>query len=234
MIRIFVGFDPRETVAYHVFAHSILARASEPVSIAPLMLTQLSRVLTRPRHALQSTDFSFSRFLVPQLCDFEGWALFFDCDMLMLDDVAQLWALRDPDRAIQVVQHSHVPPETTKFLGAPQTRYAKKNWSSAILFNNARCRALSADYVNRASGLDLHQFRWLDGDHEIGALPGRWNHLVDYDPHLAVTEISNLHFTIGGPYFPAYADCGYADLWRAERARMLAAQDDARRLPRVG
>ena len=116
MIRVFIGFDPRETVAYHVFAHSILARASQPVTIAPLMLSQLGGLLTRPRHALQSTDFSFSRFLVPHLCGFEGSALFFDCDMLMLDDVARLWALRDERFAVQVVKHHHVPKEQVKFL----------------------------------------------------------------------------------------------------------------------
>jgi hypothetical protein len=234
MIRIFIGFDPRETVAYHVFAHSILARASAPVTIAPLALTQLGRLLTRPRHALQSTDFSFSRFLVPQLCGYEGWAVFFDCDMLMLDDVAKLWALRDERHAVQVVKHRHVPPESIKFLGAAQTKYEKKNWSSAILFNNARCRALTPDYVNTASGLELHQFKWLAGDHEIGEIPGRWNHLVDYDPPCAAAEISNLHYTIGGPYFAAYAECGYAREWRAEREAMLTAESRAPALSKAG
>lgn len=234
MIRIFIGYDPRETVAYHVFSHSILTRASQPVAIAPLMLTQLGAIHTRPRHALQSTDFSFTRFLVPYLSGYDGWSLFFDADMLMLDDIARLWALRDDRYAVQVVKHSHVPSESVKFLGATQTRYAKKNWSSAILFNNARCRSLTADYVNSASGLELHQFKWLRGDHEIGDLPHRWNHLVDYDPAAPVSELSNLHFTIGGPYFDAYADCSYASLWRAEREAMLAAEQRPIALPKAG
>ena len=234
MIRVFIGFDPRETVAYHVFAHSILARASAPVTIAPLMLSQLGGLLTRPRHALQSTDFSFSRFLVPHLCGFEGSALFFDCDMLMLDDVARLWALRDERFAVQVVKHHHVPKEQVKFLEQTQTKYEKKNWSSVMLFNAARCRRLTLDYVNAASGLELHQFKWLAGDHEIGELPHRWNHLVDYDPPAPQAEISNLHYTIGGPYFATYADCGYADVWRAEQARMLAAEERPKTLAKAG
>jgi hypothetical protein len=211
-----------------------MARASRPVTIAPLMLTQLSQVYTRPRHALQSTDFSFTRFLVPYLCGYEGWAAFFDCDMLMLDDVSRLWDLRDDASAIQVVKHSHVPAEKVKFLGATQTRYEKKNWSSAILFNNARCRALTPDYVNSATGLELHQFKWLAGDHMIGEIPHRWNHLVDYDPSVPASEVSNLHYTIGGPYFEQFRDCGYADLWRAERDRMLACQARDAALPRAG
>jgi lipopolysaccharide biosynthesis glycosyltransferase len=234
MIRTFIGFDPRETVAYHVFAHSIVVRSSEPVTIAPLALPQLGKLLTRPRHPLQSTDFSFSRFLVPYLCGYEGWALFFDCDMLMLDDVAKLWALRDPRYAVQVVKHDHVPKEGTKFLGAAQTRYEKKNWSSVILFNTARCKRLTLDYVNQASGLELHQFKWLEGDHDIGALPPRWNHLVDYDPPRYVDEVSNLHFTIGGPYFPSFAYCGYADLWREEEAHMLVAEEKQPPLAKAG
>jgi len=222
MIRVFIGFDPRETVAYNVLAHSIGVRASRPVAIAPVALSQLGRVFRRPPHSLQSTDFSFSRFLVPYLCDYQGWSVFMDCDMLMLDDVARLWALRDERFAVQVVKHDHQPQERIKFLGAPQTRYEKKNWSSVMLFNNARCRALTPEYVNNASGLELHQFKWLDGDHEIGALPGRWNHLVGYDPY--TEAVSLLHYTHGGPYFDEYADCEYAECWRRELAALLYAE----------
>ena len=221
MIRVFIGFDPRETVAFHVLSHSIERRASKPVSIAPLALSQLGGLMTRERHPLQSTDFSFSRFLVPHLCDYQGFAIFMDCDMLMLDDIANFWALQDESFAVQVVKHDHVPKEEVKFLGAAQTKYEKKNWSSVMLFNCARCQALTPDYVNSASGLDLHRFNWLGDDDLIGALPSRWNHLVDYDPPRPATELSLLHFTIGGPYFPEYKDCGYADLWRAERENML-------------
>ena len=221
LIRIFIGFDPRETVAYHVLARSIQARASAPVTIAPLALSQLKRVLTRERHALQSTDFSFSRFLTPYLSDYSGWSLFMDCDMLMRDDVARLWELRDERYAVQLVKHDHRPRETTKFLGATQTAYSKKNWSSVMLFNNARCKSLTPDYVNSASGLQLHQFQWLESDAMIGELPHRWNHLVGYDAPGG--EISLAHFTIGGPYFSEYANCSMADEWRAERDAMLYA-----------
>lgn len=223
MMRIFIGYDPREAVAFNVLSHSIHARASAPVMIAPLMLSQLSKVMWRERHPLQSTDFSFSRFLTPLLSGFEGWSLFCDSDMLMLDDVANLWALRDERFAVQVIKHDHKPADTTKFLDQPQRRYEKKNWSSVIMFNNAKCRALTADYVNTATGLELHQFKWLGDDSLIGALPARWNHLVDYDPALPAEQVSLLHYTEGGPYFEAYRNCGYADLWFAERDRMLFA-----------
>jgi len=218
-IRIFIGFDPRETVAYHVLAHSIQARASVPVTCAALALAQLKHLITRERHPLQSTDFSFSRFLVPFLSGYAGWSLFMDCDMLMRDDVARLWTLRDARYAVQVVKHDHKPREEVKFLGAAQTAYAKKNWSSVMLFNNARCRALTPDYVNTASGLDLHQFRWLPSEDLIGELPHRWNHLVGYDAPTA--QISLAHFTIGGPYFAQFAQGPLADAWRAERDAML-------------
>ena len=226
MIRIFIGFDPRETVAYHVLSHSIHARASAPVSIAPLMLSQLGGLMTRERNSLQSTDFSFSRFLTPYLCGFEGWAIFMDCDMLVLEDIVKLWALRDDKYAVMCVKHDHVPKEKTKFLGAQQTKYEKKNWSSVMLFNAAKCAALTPGYVNTATGLELHRFHWLGDDELIGEIPHRWNHLVDYDPEEPPEELSNLHFTTGGPYFEDYKDCGYADLWRAERERMLYAGAD--------
>ncbi|MDD9877767.1 MAG: hypothetical protein OXR84_10040 [Magnetovibrio sp.] len=221
MIRVFIGFDPRETAAFHVLSQSIHARASEPVAVTPVMLSQLGGLMTRERNPLQSTDFSFSRFLTPYLCDFEGWALFMDCDMLMLDDIANLWKLRDDDYAVMCVKHDHVPEEDTKFLGAKQTKYEKKNWSSVMLFNCAKCTALTPDYVNTASGLELHRFQWLDGDHLIGEIPHRWNHLVAYDETVPVSEVSNLHYTIGGPYFDDYKDTDYADEWFDEKDAML-------------
>jgi len=234
MIRIFIGYDPREPAAYHVLCHSILVRASIPVAFAPLALGGLREHLWRPRHPLQSTDFSFSRFLVPHLCGFEGWALFMDCDMLVLRDIAELWEMRDAEMAVQVVKHCHAPRKARKFLGAEQTRYPMKNWSSLMMFNNSRCTRLSPGYVNDASGLDLHQFRWLEGPHEIGGIPAAWNHLVDYAPPRPVEEIANLHYTNGGPYFEDYASCGHADLWFAERNRMLACASPKLALSRAG
>lgn len=219
MINVFIGYDPREAVAFSVLAYSIHARASEPVAIAPLMLSQLKGILTRERHPLQSTDFSFSRFLTPYLSGYSGWSVFMDCDMLMREDIAELWRLRDERYAVMVVKHNHVPRETVKFLGEPQSRYEKKNWSSVMLFNNARCRTLTPDYVNTASGLELHQFQWLETEELIGELPSRWNHLVGYDPPRA--DAALVHFTLGGPYFEEYRDCEYAREWFAERDAML-------------
>ena len=226
MIRIFVGYDPREVVAYNVLAHSIRVRASRPVSIAPLALSQLGGIMTRERHPLQSTDFSFSRFLTPFLSDFSGWSIFMDCDMLVLDDIAKLYDLRDDRYAVMVVKHWHTPREDTKFLDQPQSKYEKKNWSSVMLFNNARCTALTPEYVNRASGLELHQFKWLGDDGLIGELPHCWNHLVGYDAPR--TGMSLVHYTLGGPYFDEFRDCEYSREWFADRDDMLfAAQRSA-------
>jgi hypothetical protein len=226
MIQVYIGYDPREAVAFSVLSYSIHARASEPVLIAPLMLSQLKGVLTRERHPLQSSDFSFSRFLTPYLSGYSGWSVFMDCDMLMLEDIAALHRLRDDRYAAMVVKHDHVPRETVKFLGEPQSRYQKKNWSSVILFNNASCRALTPEYVNSASGLDLHQFKWLGDDGLIGALPDRWNHLVGYSAPRR--DAALVHYTQGGPYFDEYRDCEYSREWFAERDAMLRA---AKRVP---
>lgn len=221
MINVFVGYDPREAVAFSVLAYSIHARASQPVGVTPLMLSQLRGIYTRERHPLQSTDFSFTRFLVPHLSGYTGWSLFMDCDMLVLDDISKLWAQCDDRYAVQVVKHNHVPKEDIKFLGAKQTKYEKKNWSSVILFNNAKCRALTPEYVNTATGLELHQFKWLGNDNLIGELPHRWNHLVGYDA--PSKDVSLVHFTIGGPYFEEYRNCEHAESWRSELERMMYA-----------
>ena len=227
MIRVFIGYDSAEEVAFGVLAHSIHARASVPVATAPVMLSQLKGVFQRTHNSLQSTEFSFSRFLTPWLAGYEGWALFMDCDMLMLEDIAELWKLRDERCAVQVVKHVHVPREDVKFLGHTQTKYEKKNWSSVMLMNCARCKALTPEYVNTASGLELHQFKWLEGEELIGELPSRWNHLAGYDAPRADAAV--VHYTIGGPWFPEYRDCEYAPEWFSEREATFSASGKQQR-----
>lgn len=219
-MRIFIGYDRREIVAYNVLAYSIASQSSRPVSITPLVLPQLEHLLHREREPLQSTDFSFSRFLVPYLCGYEGWSLFMDCDMLLLDDIQKLWQMKDEEKAVMVVKHDYTPKDEIKFLGLTQTKYPKKNWSSLILFNNARCRALTPEYVNGATGLELHQFKWLESEEQIGSLPREWNFLVD-EYSEGDRQPSLLHYTIGGPYFREYRNCSYADRWMQMLKQML-------------
>lgn len=220
MIRLFIGWDSKEKTAFNTFAHSVWRHASEPVLIAPIRLGQI-KTFDRERNPLQSTEFSFSRFMVPYLCGFEGWAIFADCDFLCRGDIAELWKQRDDTKAVQVVKHDYTPVQETKFLGNVQTKYQRKNWSSLILFNNARCTALTPDYVNTASGLELHQFKWLH-ESEIGGIERKWNHLVQeygYDPKARM-----VHYTLGGPWFNEYATCDYADEWFYEN-RLLSRCD---------
>jgi len=223
--RVFIGYDRTEPVAYHVLSHSILTRATMPVSITPLFRDALAREgFTRARGPLESTDFSISRFLVPHLSDYHGWSLFLDCDMLCTVDLAELIfeMLHQPDKAVLVCQHDYTPATTTKFHGQTQTAYPRKNWSSCIAFNNARCAALTPDYVNTATGLELHRFTWIQ-DEQIGTLPLEWNWLVGEYP--SNNEAKILHYTTGGPWFAHYALCDHADLWRAERNAMLSAKE---------
>ena len=211
MINIFIGYDSKEKVAYNVLSHSIIQNSTKPVAITPIALNHLKDDFVRERNSLSSTEFSFSRFMIPHLMNYQGWALFMDCDMLMFEDVSKLWRMRDDSKAIQVCKHDYIPREKTKFLGQPQTAYPKKNWSSFMLMNCNKCSSLTPDYVNRASGLELHQFKWLEGDHLIGDLPLEWNWLVGEYEHK--DDVNNVHFTKGGPWFDEYAKCDYSQDW---------------------
>lgn len=216
MIQIYIGYDPKESVAYHALAQSLMDTASEPLSITPLNLKNLS--FSRPRDPKQSTDFAFSRFLVPYLNGYEGRAIFMDCDMVCRADIKELWNEFDFVSAVQVVKHDYTPKAKTKFLGQAQTHYPKKNWSSVMLFNCSHydCRRLTPDYVAIASGLELHQFLWTD---RVGDLPPEWNYLVGEEQDCGFPKL--VHYTNGGPYFNDYRDCELAQDWFNAKARML-------------
>jgi hypothetical protein len=226
-IPIFIGYDPRERAATNVLIDSLYQHSSAPLAITPLVTPQLEAqgLYNRQRDPRQSTAFSFTRFLVPRLMGYQGWAIFMDCDMLARGDIAELWALRDDTFAVQCVQHLHVPGETVKFLGEMQLAYPKKNWSSLMLLNCTRCTALSPEYVNSATGLELHGFHWLAGDHEISGLPEGWNHLVAVQEPAKATGAPLLHWTLGGPWFSEQRTMG-----EGLAAEWFAARDNAFRL----
>ena len=213
MINVFIGYDKNEKVAFNVLSYSILKHSTRPVAITPIYLPNIKDSFIRERSGIESTDFSFSRFIVPHLMNYQGWALFLDCDQLMLGDVAELWRLRDEKYAVQVAKHDYQPQEEKKFMGAVQTKYVKKNWSSVMLMNCDKCKSLTPDYVNSATGLQLHQFKWLENDDLIGEIPLEWNWLVDEPGYEEKENVKNLHYTKGGPYFKEYKDCGFSEIW---------------------
>lgn len=227
-VPVFIGYDPRERAATNVLIDSLYQHSSMPLAITPLVTPQLEAqgLYWRPRDPRQSTAFSFSRFLVPHLMGYAGWAIFMDCDMLCRGDIAELWEQRHEDYAVMCVQHDHIPKENVKFLGEVQSRYEKKNWSSLMLLNCQRCSTLTTEYVNNASGLELHRFHWLADDREIGALPlEQWNHLVDVQDSALAERAALLHWTLGGPWFKEQRGMG-----GQLAAEWFGARDEAMRL----
>ena len=223
MINIFIGYDNKERVAYNVLSHSIIQNSTKPVAITPIALNNLKDDFVRERNSLSSTEFSFSRFMIPHLMNYQGWALFMDCDMLMFEDIAELWRMRDDSKAIQVCKHDYTPKTDTKFLGQVQTKYPKKNWSSFMLMNCKKCTTLTPDYVNKASGLELHQFKWLESEELIGELPLEWNWLVgEYDYK---EDVKNVHYTEGGPWFEDYRECDYSKDWFKNHDECMLGQE---------
>jgi len=226
MLRIFIGYDPREAVAWHTLAHSILRRSSIPVAIAPVMQSQLKGLYTRGRGPTESTEFSLTRFLVPALSRYRGWSLFMDCDMLCRADIAALAAFTEgaADKAVLVCQHDYTPDPARKFLNQVQTNYPRKNWSSVMLLNNPLCKVLTPEYVNTATAQQLHRFEWTE-DSLIGALPMEWNWLVGEGGYKHNPAAKMVHFTRGGPYFNEYRNCDYAEEWFEENRRMNFAEN---------
>ena len=209
MINVFIGFDEGEKVSYHILSESIRRQSSVPVSITPLCLSNIPE-FKRELQPNQSTEFAFSRFLVPYLSDYKGWSLFLDSDMMFRDDIKNLWNMIDKDKSIMCCKHDYIPKQNVKFRGAKNEPFPKKNWSSFMLMNNERCKMLTKEFVETATGLELHQFKWTH-EENIGELPLEWNWLVsEYDYN---KNAKNVHWTLGGPYFKDYAKSDYADEW---------------------
>lgn len=227
--RVFIGYDPREHDAWLVCRDSILAHASIPLCIQPLRMDGLVRAgLYRRSFKVEgpqrydlvdgkpfSTEFSFSRFLVPSLCQFEGQAMFVDCDFLFRADVAELFDLMKPSMAVHVVQRDYRPPEKQKMDGQAQQVYPRKNWSSLMLFNcgHRNCAGLTPGRVSEERGEWLHQFRWCD-TYALGDIPEEWNWLEGWSTNDA-ENVKAAHFTRGVPSMPGYENVRFADEWRA-------------------
>jgi hypothetical protein len=227
-MRIWIGWTPAEMRAWNVAQYSAQKHSSVALDIHRLALGPLCAqgLYTRPSRtdaqgvvwdtisdAPMSTEHAVSRFLVPHLAGHRGWVLFTDGDVLFRRDVAALFALANPQYAVQVVKHVHVPTETLKMDGALQTVYARKNWSSVCLWNAAHPAhaALTVEMINTVPGRDLHRFCWLEDD-LIGALPPWWNYLVGHTT--GVADPALVHFTSGVPDMPGYDAVEYADEWR--------------------
>ena len=218
MLTVYIGWDSREPIAADVCRHSILEHSSIPVNIVMLKQDELRdrELYWRDVDKLASTEFTFTRFLVPELNDFEGTAIFMDSDMVLTTDIAELIEDVDPAKAVSCVQHDYTPPEGVKMDGQQQLAYPRKNWSSMVVWNCAHTdnKKVTKELVNdpEINGAYLHRFSWL-ADKDIGLLGPQWNWLVGWYVEGRDGSPSLLHYTEGGPWFPNHTNCQYADIW---------------------
>jgi len=215
--QVFVGYDTREDIAYQVCEYSI-KRFNPIVQVKPLIQQELrqKKVYWREVDKLASTEFTFTRFLVPHLMNFKGWALFIDCDIIFLEDVTNLFALANEKYAVMCVKHDFKPKPGLKMDGQIQTVYPRKNWSSVVLWNcsHPSNEKITVDSVNNPNydGAYFHRFSWLK-DNEIGELPCDWNWLVGWYKKEDGTPRA-IHYTEGGPWFKNYRKCEYNNEWK--------------------
>ena len=211
-VKIFIGYDPVEALTFHTLVQSIVEKATIHFEIIPLDIRNLP-MYTREKDPKQSNEFSFTRFLVPYLSDYRGISIYFDCDMMLRVDIAEV--LQEiGDKPVYLVKHDYTPKDEYKYFGKKQYTYPRKNWSSFVVWNckHPSNKVVTPTFVNTASAAELHQFKFLK-DNEIGELDVRWNWLVgEYDN--PPKDVKNIHWTIGGPYFKDYKNVDFAKEWR--------------------
>ena len=224
-LNFFIGYDSKEDIAYRVCKYSLLKRASIDLNVTSLKLDELvaKNLYTRSIDPLASTQFTYSRFLVPHLMNFNGWAVFCDCDFIFLSDASNLLQKLDDTKAVYCVKHDYTPKERHKMDGKKQTIYPRKNWSSLILFNcsHSSTKNLTVERVNSETGAYLHQFKWCKDD-EIGSLDERWNWLEGWTSGHNNQKPYAVHYTRGGPWFSEWQDVEFAKEWLLERDEYLS------------
>jgi lipopolysaccharide biosynthesis glycosyltransferase len=211
-IRLVVGFDQREAIAYHVFVQSVIQKSSNPISFYPLSSNSLS--FYNEIHTDRSNAFTYSRFLTPYLMNYQGWAIYLDGDMVCQEDISLLWSLRDSSKAVQVVKHDYKTKSNKKYLNNINIDYPKKNWSSVIIWNCAhpKNKLLTPELISSSDGKFLHRFMWLD-EEDIGELPVEWNWLaIEYPPN---PNAKLIHYTLGTPCFSEYSQTEMSDVWNS-------------------
>lgn len=209
-INVFVGFDQLEAIAYHVFCQSVLEKSTSLINFTPLAYQNLNFF---KNHDDGSNKFIYSRFLTPFLNEYSGWAIFADGDMVCNHDITELWNLKDPSKAVQVVKHEYKTKKTVKYLGNKNEDYPRKNWSSLVLWNceHPANKILTPEFIQDKPGSFLHRFSWLD-DSQIGELPIEWNWLAIEYPNNPAAKI--IHYTLGTPCFREYSTTSQADIWQ--------------------
>ena len=222
LLNIFVGFDQKEAIAYHTFVQSIIENSSIPLSITPLAENNLDEY--SEQHTDGTNKFTYSRFLVPFLMNFKGWAVFVDGDMVCLSDLKKLKRYFDPNLAVSVVKHEYKTKQKVKYFGQKNENYPRKNWSSVIVWNcsHPKNKILKPSFINKKEGSFLHRFKWLE-DVEIGELPKTWNWLaIEYQER---KKIDLIHYTLGTPCFREYSNTSLSSYWKNTFQKLLTGKN---------
>ena len=218
LLNIFIGFDQKEAIAYHTFVQSLIEKSSVPLSIVPLAENNLN--FYDESHSDGTNKFTYSRFLIPYLMDYNGWAIFVDGDMVCLSDIKELISYFDPKYAVSVVKHDYKTKQKLKYFGQKNEDYPRKNWSSVIIWNcsHPKNRQLNPSFINNKEGSFLHRFKWLN-DQEIGDLPKSWNWLAIEYPEK--DNLKLIHYTLGTPCFKDYANTSLSEFWKKAYQNLL-------------
>ena len=188
-LRVFIGVDKRQPLGYTVCQSSIARNASVPVAITPLLIDQL------PITRRGLTDFTFTRFLVPYLCGYEGVGVFLDADIIVRCDIAELFSLADEHHSVQVSRGPH-----------------RFEWPAVMLFNADRCRDLTPEYIETG---EPFSFDWGT----VGDIPPEYHHIVGYDAPRRDAKV--VHYTAGVPEFQEVGACEHASEWHREKRLAL-------------
>lgn len=243
--HIFIGYDEREHEPFQVAKHTLEKHAKVPFKIHRLHHRELreSGLFNRSWTVDDkgqfvdnvdgkpfSTQFSHTRFLVPELwrnipdTDKNPLVMFVDCDFLWRSNIGKMFfdietkkQLSEGTAPVYCVQHDYKPQTTVKMDNVQQSLYNMKLWSAMMVFDmeHPDNSKLTPEVVNTETGRWLHNFGWIENQHTIGTVSENW-HFVPNHSESRTKSVDAIHYTEGGPWFKAYRNSKYSGLWLSE------------------
>ncbi len=171
-IKIFVACQRSHDLVVKVLEWSVQRTTTYPFKIYSMYKQEIPFEMPKDDKNKPGTPFSFQRFMIPEMCNFKGRAIYMDCDQILITDIARLF--HRPMNGFDLM-HCETGKRGTK-------KFAQR--SSVMLIDCEKTKWKISDLVNDMNeGKITYQQLMIDmATENKGVIPYTWNSLDKYEP----------------------------------------------------